>query len=116
MLMAGSDFVQPFYNTIPPAASKPMYHPSYDGMSATLAPSALDMSPRNVTNPPPMMSGANPDLSFQLPLDGAGGPYHSKSSSSSNGSRSGSGTGTPLEPSWEVFVNDSSWADNPVSS
>jgi hypothetical protein len=50
MFMAGSEnLIQPFYNPMSPTQMKSHYfHPSYDGMSATLAPSALDMSPQNL--------------------------------------------------------------------
>lgn len=103
----------PSFNPMP-ATSKGAYHSSYDGMSATLAPSALDMSPRNVTNPPPTTSISNHDSSFQLYVDGAGPEYpkgqiFSRSNSSPG---SGSGTGTPIEVGWEAFLNDTSWNEN----
>jgi len=49
MFMAGSEnYAQPFYNPVAPSLLKPRnFHPSYDGMSATLAPSALDMTPHH---------------------------------------------------------------------
>lgn len=115
ILMAGSDFMLPSFSPNPAAASKRHYPSSYDGMNATLAPSALDMSPRNMTNPPPMMPGATPDPSLPLCMDGAG-PDFSKSqffprSNSSPGSGSG-GSGTPIEAGWDAFINDSTWTDN----
>lgn len=115
MFMAGSEFMLPSFNPIPGAASKRNYHSSYDGMSATLAPSALDMSPPNHTNPPSIMSGTIPDPSFQYCLDGGGldyskGQFFSRSNSSPG---SGSGTGTPIEGGWESFINDNNpWTDN----
>lgn len=110
VLMAGSEYMMPSYNGIP-ATSKGAYHSSYDGMSATLAPSALDISPRNVTNPPPITSVSNLDTSFQLCVDGAGpdfpkGQLFSRSNSSPG---SGSGTGTPVEVGWDAFLNDNPW-------
>lgn len=109
ILMAGSEYVQPGYNSIPADVSKRNYHAPHDGMSATLAPSALDMSPGNVTNPPLIMQGANPDPSF---LDFAPefnkGHFFSRSNSSPG---SGSGTGTPIDGGWDAFINDSTWTD-----
>lgn len=113
MLMSGHELWQPQYTPTLSAASKPMYHSSYDGMSATLAPSALDMSLQNITNPPPIMSGSTPDFSsYQMPSDGgAGGPDFSKGQllagcHSSPGSGPGTGTGTPMEGAWDTFIND----------
>lgn len=114
VLMSGSELMLPYYNPMPTPASKRIYHPSYDGMSATLAPSALDMSPRNLSNPPSLLSAPISDSSFQLCMDGA--PDFSKGhgfSRSNSSPGSGSGTGTPIDGVWDSFI-DTTWTDNAI--
>ena len=117
MLMGGSDnYMQSYWGGAPTSGTKSRnFHPSYDGMSATLAPSALDMSPHhlnyNQSNPiSSTLSMANPSyLSFDNnTLDYSKGFFHGGNSSH------GSGTATPggLDGGWDAFINDSSWAEN----
>ncbi|MCJ1471071.1 hypothetical protein MMC07_009719 [Pseudocyphellaria aurata] len=107
MLMAGNEYVHPGH-VISADASKRDYHASHDGMSATLAPSALDMSPGNVTNSPSIMPGVNPGHVLDFGPDYNKSQFFSRSNSSPG---SGSGTGTPIDASWEAFINDSPWTD-----
>ena len=119
MMMAGSDGLpQPsYFNTTPASLSKPRnFHPSYDGMSATLAPSALDMSPASGTfgAQPPMTSASLGKPGFQLAFDN-GFPDYSKGQGMFGGptSSNGSGTATPgLDGTWDAFINDNSWSEN----
>lgn len=119
MLMAGSENLpQPYnHNTNSSTLQKPRsFNQSYDGMSATLAPSALDMSPSHqIYALPSTTISASPASSpaFQLPYDGS---YHdfSKSQMYAGGnSASGSGTVTPagIDGGWDAFINDTSWAE-----
>ena len=119
MMMAGSDGMpQPNYlNPAPPSLSKQRnFHPSYDGMSATLAPSALDMSPASgmFGAQPPTTSASLGKPGFQLAFDN-GFPDYSKGQGMFGGptSSNGSGTATPgLDGTWEAFINDNSWNEN----
>ena len=117
MLMGGSEnMMQPYYTSSPTALSKPSnFHPSYEGMGATLAPSALDMSPPNVASLPPATPGplsTTPPLSLGYP-DGLAdfkGQVFTRSNSSH-----GSGTVTPtIDGGWDAFINDNSWSENPT--
>ena len=115
MFMAGSEsFMQPYYNSTPASVSKQQnFHSSYDGMSATLAPSALDISPQNVTSSPPSTSAAFASPPFQLGFDGGLPDYTKGQMFTRSNSSHGSGTGTPvIDGSWETFINDTQWAEN----
>ncbi|KAL8853987.1 MAG: hypothetical protein Q9221_001110 [Calogaya cf. arnoldii] len=118
LLMGGSDgFAQSYWPAGLCASSKPRnFHPSYDGMSATLAPSALDMSsqPTNHNLFQPMSSMPTPNPSF-LSFDGNMPEYSKGFYHYNNGiSPHGSGTATPgaLDGGWDAFINDNSWAEN----
>lgn len=115
MFMAGSEnMIQPFYNPTSPLQMKThQLHPAYDGMSATLAPSALDMPIQSLNNLPSAGS-ASMSAPFASSLDSGlsdlKGPTFTRSSSSQ-----GSGTGTPgLDAGWDAFINDNSWNENSV--
>lgn len=121
MLMAGSENLPQAYNynSTPSTFQKPRsFNQPHDGMSATLAPSALDMSPRHqIYAQPSTTVSASPASSpaFQLPYDGFLHDFSSKSQMYGGGnSASGSGTVTPagIDGSWDAFINDTSWAEN----
>ncbi|KAL8767126.1 MAG: hypothetical protein Q9209_006288 [Squamulea sp. 1 TL-2023] len=117
ILMGGNDgFAQSYWASASGSATKPRnFHPSYDGMSATLAPSALDMSsqPINLNQFQQMPSMPSTHHSFSA-YDG-NMPDYSKGFFQNNNlsSSHGSGTATPgvLDGSWDAFINDNSWAD-----
>jgi len=120
MLMAGSENMPQPYNFPNPSALQKPRMPAYpyDGMSATLAPSALDMSPRHQTynQLPTTMSSAPASTSTFLSacdntmLEFSKGQMLTAGANSSNNS----GTVTPggLDAGWESFINDSSWPEN----
>lgn len=117
MLMSGSEnMAQPFYNPTSASLSKTRnFHPSFDGMSATLAPSALDMTPHNGfswTGQPPAGSMSAPP--FQMSFDPNAFDFSKGQLYTSGNSSQGSGAGTPgMDGNWEAFINDGvAWADN----
>ena len=119
MLMAGSENLPQAYNynTTPSTHQKPRsFAQTYDGMSATLAPSALDMSPRHQIYAPPVTTvSASPTSSsaFHLPYDNL--PDYSKSQVYTGGnSAAGSGTVTPagIDGCWDAYINDTPWCEN----
>lgn len=108
MFMAGSEsFPQPFYNSNPLQFHKVRNtHPSYDAMSATLSPSALDMPPHDETITPASVSFPNNlDVVNEFPKE--------LTFTRSNSSH-GSGTGTPSlsNQDWNNFINQDSWTEN----
>ncbi|KAI4230560.1 MAG: hypothetical protein LQ349_006188 [Xanthoria aureola] len=118
ILMGGNDgFGQSYWASGFGASSKPRnFHPSFDGMSATLAPSALDMSSQptshNLFQPLSSMPTTNPPfMSFDSNMpEYSKGFYHYNNGPSPHGS----GTATPgaLDGGWDAFINDNSWAEN----
>ena len=114
MLMAGSENLpQPYFNFNPQHAT-PKYHPSYDGMSATLAPSALDMSPSHTsyTDPSSATNTSVSTPSFNYGLDSSLGDFKGISYGTSS-SAHGSGSVTPgADGGWDAFINDSPWTEN----
>jgi len=119
MLMGGSENMpQPYNFSNPSALQKPrMPVYPYDGMSATLAPSALDMSPHHQTYnhlPTTVSSAPAPTPSFLSACDGTMLEF-SKGQMLPGGinSATNSGTVTPggLDAGWESFINDSSWPE-----
>lgn len=119
ILMGGNDgFAQSYWNSQLGPSTKPRnFYQSYDGMSATLAPSALDMSSHHFNYMPPQqlssMPITNPSfLSFDNSgLDCSKGFFPFNNAASSHGS----GTVTPAGldgGGWDAFINDSSWAEN----
>lgn len=107
MFMAGSEgFPQPSYNSNQFQFYKVRNtHPSYDAMSATLSPSALDMSPHDGTIAPASVSFTT--------LDGVNEFSKELTFTRSNSSH-GSGTGTPSfsNQDWNNFINQDSWTEN----
>ncbi|KAK4696094.1 hypothetical protein P7C71_g1767, partial [Lecanoromycetidae sp. Uapishka_2] len=117
IFMAGSECMpQPYnYNTTPVSLQKPRsFDQSYNGMSATLAPSALDMSPRHqIYNSLPTTTSLPPSsspgfLNFDTISDFSKGHIYGCTSST------GSGTVTPggIDGGWDAFINDNSWVEN----
>lgn len=116
LFMAGSEnMVQPFHEATPAFPKQQSFHPPYDGMSATLAPSALDLSSQNMAGATPNSavssshSGTSPfSLGFADGMHDTKGQNFTRSNSSH-----GSGTGTPgIDGGWDAFINDNSWAEN----
>lgn len=120
MLMAGSENLPQAYNhnTTPSTLQKPRsFNQSYEGMSATLAPSALDMSPRHqIYAQPPATISASPASSpaIRLPYDCSFNDFSKTPMFIGGNSASGSGTVTPagLDGGWDAFINDTSWAES----
>ena len=120
MLMAGSENLPQAYNYNAAASNlqKPRsFNQSYGGMSATLAPSALDMSPRHqIYAQPSVTVSASPTSSpaFQLPYDGSLHDFSKSQMYQGGNSASGSGTVTPagIDGGWDAFINDTSWTEN----
>ena len=114
MLMAGSENLPQPYINFNPQLGAPKYHPSYDGMSATLAPSALDMSPSQL-NYPDTSSATNTSAStpsFNYGFDMSLSDFKGVSFNTSSGTH-GSGNVTPGgDGGWDAYINDNSWAEN----
>ncbi|MCJ1296132.1 hypothetical protein MMC34_007697 [Xylographa carneopallida] len=121
MFMAGSEsFPQPYFNstfnlnTTNVLSKQSNFHPSYDGMSATLAPSALHMSPLSTTynEPAPASSESVSTAPYSFCLDGNPGDYKGLGFLQC-GSGAASGTVTPgIDSNWDAFIDDNSWAEN----
>lgn len=122
MLMAGGENMpQPYNYANPSNLQKPRStaYP-YGGMSATLAPSALDMSPRNQTYMQPSMTmsaSPAPTPAFLSPYEGSMPDFSKSQMFTGNNSSHGSGTATPgaIDGGWEAFINDSGdmpWPEN----
>lgn len=108
MFMAGSEsFPQPLYNSSqPPFHKVGNTHPSYDAVSATLSPSALDMSPHDSTNAPASVSIPN---NLDVANDFSKELIFTRSNSSH-----GSSAGTPslTNQDWNNFINQDSWTES----
>lgn len=136
MLMSGSDnyATNPYYqwgNMFPQnikAEASPM-HPSLDGMSATLAPSALDMSGDGFSasaNFNGLATGDQPSapssgLDFNLSQDSTslkGMPSTTGGNMSRQSSSHGlkSGHVTPPEAFWDSYLQDGTWGDETSTS
>ena len=115
MFMAGSEgFAQPYYNSLPPSLLKPRnFHPSYDGMSATLAPSALDMAPHQGLSSSLAPSSSMSAPAFQMSFDPSAFDFSKGQLYGSGNSSHGSGSATPgLDGNLEAFINESvNWAE-----
>lgn len=140
MLMAGSEsFTQsPYYpwgdhqsTSKPPPASNSV-HPSYDGMSATLAPSALDKSvdlfstlhsidlePESNTTVHQLPTLGH-EFSFDGGFGGAGGSMKGLGVGGLTRENSAqglsSGQVTPGEGIWDSFIEGGSWGDENIAS
>lgn len=97
--------------------------PSYDGMSATLAPSALDVTTDSHSvasakaEPTNEISGSpSAGLDFNSSQEGnskeIGGPSSSGLTREDSGQSISSGQITPGEGFWDSFVQDGSWTDD----
>lgn len=116
MLMAGSEnMMQPHYDPNSSLPKQHSFHPSYDGMSATLAPSALDISSQNVTGLPSNSAVSSSSLSSTPPFSlgfSDGLPEMKNHNFTRSNSSHGSGTGTPaIDGGWDAFI-DNSWVEN----
>ncbi|KAL8738534.1 MAG: hypothetical protein Q9181_000694 [Wetmoreana brouardii] len=114
-LMGGNDqYMQSYWSSPPNPMKSRNFNPSYDGMSATLAPSVIDAPSQSYQQSQFQPSSTAPMThpAF-LALDGIV-PDYSKGIFYLNNSSQGSGTATPasLDRSWEAFINDGSWAEN----
>lgn len=114
MFMAGSEHMpQPFQHSAPLQKPRNFCSP-YDGMSATLAPSALDMTPHHDSHNPSLapsgsMSAPPLQMSFSDFDFGKGQFYNS------GGSSHGSGSATPgFDGSWDAFIDTGAWTENPA--
>ncbi|KAL9610278.1 MAG: hypothetical protein Q9167_004998 [Letrouitia subvulpina] len=89
------------------------FQPSHDGMSATLAPSALDMSPHHFQHSQhPLMINRLGQIT-PTSLQEGGIPDFSKGWFQRSNSSHSSGTATPaIDCGWDAFINDTSWAEN----
>ena len=104
IFMAGSENLpQPYNYNMPSPQKQQSFRQGHGGMSATLAPSALDMSPSAMPNPPP--APAFPGYDGSMPDFAKGQLFPGYSS------LGGSGNVTPggIDSGWDAFINDSSW-------
>ncbi|MCJ1390886.1 hypothetical protein MMC18_003747 [Xylographa bjoerkii] len=121
MLMAGSEnFAQPYFNntfnlnSTNVLSKQSNFHPSYDGMSATLAPSALHMSPLPTTfnEPASASSEPTPTSAYNFGLDSNLGDYKGTGFLQCS-SGAASGTVTPgVDSTWDAYIDDNLWAEN----
>ena len=116
MFMAGGQNLgQSFFDfgSVPSFSKQSNFHPSYDGMNATLAPSALDMSPPHLkqNDPAPRATPPATTSPFHLDLSQGLGDFKGVHYNTSN-SLTGSGTVTPGDGGWDAFIDDNSWAEN----
>ena len=114
MLMAGNDNMPQQHFNFSPQLATPKYHPSYDGMSATLAPSALDVSPSHLsyTDSSSATNTSSSTPSFNYAFDNSLGDFKGVSFNTSS-SAHGSGSVTPgADGGWDAYINDSSWTEN----
>ena len=114
MFMAGSESLpQPFYD-FNSHLGMPKFHPSYDGMNATLAPSALDISPDPATYSDPLSANTEPanTPSFNYMFDGGLLDYKGVNFASANSAHA-SGNVTPgNDGAWDAFIDDNTWTEN----
>ncbi|KAL9585958.1 MAG: hypothetical protein Q9212_001224 [Teloschistes hypoglaucus] len=112
MLMGGHDnFTQSYWapSFVSPLKTR-KFHPSYNGMSATLAPSALDIPPQPYDFNQSQSASSFPmnNQSF-VPFEGSM-PDFSKAFFHDSNSSHGSGTATPgLDGGWDAFIDHTSW-------
>ena len=124
MMMAGSENLpQPWnYNDSSAMSMKPRngFSQARDGMSATLAPAALDMSHAGQqysggSSPMPMSAPASLDALHSTAFDSSLDDF-SKSQLFGSNSSGGSGVCTPgLEGGWDAYINDNSWSDGQIT-
>lgn len=119
MLMSGSENMpQPFAYSSYPTFHKPRsFTQPYDGMSATLAPSALDMSPRHQAYSQPGYSTSMapaPTPAFQQAFAGAMPEFPKTQLHTGGASSNDSGSITPsgIDGGWDTFINDNSWGES----
>ena len=115
-MMAGSENMPNPYNYGSHTYSKPRsFSHTFDGMSTTLAPSALDMQPRlDDYSQPPSTASIMPASAPATMLGFDSNDFSKASMFPSTHSSQGSGTVTPagLDAGWDAFINDNSWGEN----
>jgi hypothetical protein len=133
VLMAGSENYtsNPYYpwnNTQGSGKLGPMtpsIHPSYNGMSATLAPSALDSGTDALSATAPTLSPSNDNIT--APSSGVGfnfsqeskvfNPYSTTGLGHDDSTQGlGSGQVTPGEGFWDSFVQEGGWTEEASAS
>ena len=101
----------------------PSMHPSYNGMSATLAPSALDSGTDALSATTTTTSPSNDNTT--MPSSGLGFNFSQESKSfnpystmgfSRDEQGLGSGQVTPAEGFWDSFVQDGGWTEETTAS
>ena len=125
MLMAGSeDFPMPWnFSNVPKPKPRPRaFNQSFDGMSTTLAPSAMDMQSTQQRpqqqqsafsmNPPPIQNSV-PDTGDRSGQDFTK-PQQQNIFNAPPSSQGSEGSTTGLDSGWDAFINDGSWAENPT--
>ena len=126
MLMSGSDrSQQPFYSYNPNPSSKSrstQSHPSYDGMSQTLAPGALDtnLDTHNFSNPPSattdgVITPFTPGFGFH-PEGNFMDAFRAPLTRSNSGQGSGDGITPGLDREWSSLVDGNLWEEPTGSS
>lgn len=114
-LMPASDKAQPFYSYNPNAFNKlKNVHPSYDGMSQTLAPGALDTNQDEFNWPTPPTDGVVTPINtaFNYSLDTNFDLFKSSNlSMPSPNIMQDSGLVTPGDKDWASFIDQSSWEE-----
>ena len=113
MFMSGTENMQqPLYN--PPLQKPRNFSSPYEGMSATLAPSALDMTPfHGLPNTSLAASGSMSAPPFQMSfsdIDFSKGHLYNGGTSSH-----GSGSATPgIDGFWDSYIDTGAWTENTV--
>jgi len=89
-------------------------HPSYDGMSATLAPSALENSPESLSATPASKSTLTGD-GTSAPSSGFDFSFGQELTMGNGGAQGlASGQITPGEGFWDSFVQENGWSEEAV--
>ncbi|KAI9680789.1 MAG: hypothetical protein M1817_004229 [Caeruleum heppii] len=111
-LMAGSENMpQPFpsFNNDASVPKGAGFYPAYGGMSSTLAPSALDLSPRNnVYSSPSSAASLSAPTTSGFGLDATYTDSFRPPQLTRHSSTQGSGIGDD----WGTFIDDNSWEQN----
>ena len=109
---------QPFYSYNPNNFNKPRnVHPSYDGMSQTLAPGALDTNPEHYNWGAPLPATTDGLITPFTPTynygfdQGFGYDMKHTFAASPPTSMPGSGHITPADREWATFIDPASWEE-----
>jgi hypothetical protein len=110
MLMAGSENMpqytpNPISNNSSSSNKSSNFHPSFDGLSSTLAPSALDKYPSDLG-----LQSGDSSLSFDVFYADTNSNDQKPGGAIQGNSTYRSGTVTPgLDNDWSAFIDDASW-------